>query len=260
MQVADGKGGVPIAAQNPGLARRQGRPREVWMDVVIVIPARLDSARVRCVAAGAVAAIPRGRDILAAGIRSARADKVSDGKLLILDPPPPPFLSRKLKNAVNADPGNAGFPVSQPALLGGDETAENAALSEIDGIIPFIAVFAGRPGFRLAESVGLVDAAVEGFAPIFGQGLEDGGRAVVMGKGLPVGAVPGDGPGLGRWIPPPPAKNAIRKAKVTIALRRDTAISSRLRLGTLIANQYKPGCGVCQPVFGAILINMDIQD
>ena len=179
------------------------------MDVVIVIPARLDSARVRGVAAGAVAAIPRRHDILAAGIRSARAGKVGDGKLLILNPPPPPLLPRKLKNAVNADPGNAGFPVGQPALLGGDKAAENAPFPEIDGVIPLVAVFAGGPGFGLAESVGLVDAVVEGFAPIFGQGFQDGGRAVRVGKGLPVGAVPRDGSGLGRWIPPPLRKTPL---------------------------------------------------
>ena len=197
LQVADGKGRVPIAAQNPGLARRQGRPGEVGMDVVIVIPARLDSARVRGVAAGAVAAIPRRRDIHAAGIRSARAGKVGDGKLLILDPPPPPFLPRKLKNAVDADPGNAGFPLGQPALLRRDKAPENAAFPGIDGIVPLVAVFPRLPGFGLAKGIGLVNAAVEGLAPVFGQGFQDGGRPILVGKGLPVGTVPGDGPGLG---------------------------------------------------------------
>ena len=182
------------------------------MDVVIVIPARLTNAiRVRGVAAGTVAAIPRGREILAAGIRSARADKVGDGKLLILDPPPPPLLPRKLKDAVNADPGNAGFPVGQPALLGGYETPELAAFPEIDGVIPFVAVFAGGPGFGLAESVGLVDAAIEGLAPVLRQGFQNGGRPVGVGKGLPVGTVPGDGPGLGRWIPPPLRKMLLER-------------------------------------------------
>ena len=168
------------------------------MNVVIVIPARLANAiRVRGVAAGAVAAIPLWRDILAAGIRSARAGKVGDGKLLIFDPPPPPLLPRKFKDAVDADASNAGFPVSQPALLRGDEAAELAAFPEINGVVPFVAVFAGGPGFGLAESVRLVDAAIEGLAPVFGQGFQDGDSPVVMGKGLPVGTVPGDGTGLG---------------------------------------------------------------
>ena len=35
-------------------------------------------------------------------------------------------------------------------------------------------------------------------------------------------------------------------------LRRDMAISSRLRLGGLNADQYKPGGGVGQGTFGAI--------
>ena len=182
------------------------------MDVVIVIPARLaDAIRVRGVAAGAVAAIPLRRDILAAGIRSARADKVGDGKLLILDPPPPPFLPRKLKNAVDADPGNPRFPVGQPALLGGDKAAELAAFSEIDGVIPFVAVLAGGPSFGLAKGVGLVNAAVEGLAPVFGQGFQDGSGAVGVGKGLPIGTVPGDGTGLGRWIPPPLRKTLLKR-------------------------------------------------
>ena len=168
------------------------------MDVVIVIPARLTNAiRVRGVAAGAVAAIPRRRDILAAGIRSARADKVGDGKLLILDPPPSPLLPRKLKDAVNADPGNAGFSVGQPALLGGDKAAELTAFPEIDGVIPLVAIFAGGPGFGFGKGIGLVNPAVEGLAAIFGQGFQDGRSPVGMGKGLPIGTVPGDGPGLG---------------------------------------------------------------
>ena len=115
-----------------------------------------------------------------------------------LDPLNPPlFLSRKLKDAVDADPGNAGFPLSQPALLGGDKAAENAAFPGIDGIVPFIAVFAGGPGFGFGKGIGLVNAAVKGFAPVFGQGFQDGRSPVGVGKGLPVGTVPGDGPGLG---------------------------------------------------------------
>ena len=119
----------------------------------------------------------------------------------------PLFLPGKLKNAVDADPGNAGFPFGQPALLGGDETAENAAFPVIDGIIPFVAVFAGRPGFGLGKSVGLVDAAVEGLAPVLRQGFQDGGRAILVGKGLPVGTVPGDRPALRRGCPPPPLRS-----------------------------------------------------
>ena len=38
----------------------------------------------------------------------------------------------------------------------------------------------------------------------------------------------------------------------TATFRRDMAISSRIRLGVFAGRQYKPGCGVCQPVFGAI--------
>ena len=115
-----------------------------------------------------------------------------------LDPLNPPlFLPGKLKNAVDADAGNAGFPLGQPALLGGDKAPELPPFPEIDRIIPLVAVFAGGPGFRLAKGVGLVNAAVEGLAPVFGQGFQNGGRPVVMGVGLPVGTVPGDGTGLG---------------------------------------------------------------
>ena len=110
---------------------------------------------------------------------------------------PPPFLPGKLKDAVDADPGDAGFPLGQPALLGGDKTAENAAFPGIDGIVPFIAVFPGFPSLGLGKGVGLVDAAVKGLAPVFGQGFEDGDSAVLVGKGLPIGTVPGDAPGLG---------------------------------------------------------------
>ena len=81
--------------------------------------------------------------------------------------------------------------------MGGNETAENAAFPGIDGIIPLVAVFAGRPGFSLGKSVGLVNAAVEGLAPVLSQGFQDGRSPVGVGKGLPIGAVPGDRPGLG---------------------------------------------------------------
>ena len=132
-----------------------------------------------------------------------------------LDPlSPPPFLSRELKDAVNADPGNAGFPVGQITLLGGDKAAELAALPEIDGVIPLVAVFAGFPGFSFGKGVGLVNAAVKGLAPVLGQGFQDGRSPVGMGKGLPVGAVPGDGAGLSILIPPPQKRLAkgLRKA------------------------------------------------
>ena len=139
------------------------------------------------------------------GVRVAAADGNP------LDALNPPLFLGKLKNAVNADPGNAGFPVGQPALLGGDETPETAALSEIDRIIPLVAVFAGGPGFGFAESVGLVDAAVEGLAPVFGRGFQDGRSPVGVGKGLPIGTVPRDRPGLGRWIPPPLRKTPLER-------------------------------------------------
>ena len=125
-----------------------------------------------------------------------------------LDPLNPPlFLPGKLKNAVDADPGNAGLALGQPALLGGDKAAELAALAEIDGVIPLVTVFAGGPGFSFGESVGLVDAAVKGLAPVFGQGLEDGRSAVGVGKDLPVGTIPGDRPALRRGCPPPPLRS-----------------------------------------------------
>ena len=117
--------------------------------------------------------------------------------------PPFLFLPGKLKDAVDADAGDAGFPLGQPALLGGDKAAENAAFPEINGVIPLVAVFAGLPSFGLGKGIGLVDAAVEGLAPVFGQGFQDGGSAILVGKGLPIGAVPGDGTGLSSGCPPP---------------------------------------------------------
>ena len=116
----------------------------------------------------------------------------------------PPFLLGKLKDDGDGLAGNARFPISQPALLGGDKAAERAAFPPIDRVIPLVAVFAGRPGFGLGKGVGLVNAAVKGLAPVLRQGFQDGGIAVGVGKGLPVGAVPGDGPGLQRGCPPPP--------------------------------------------------------
>ena len=61
----------------------------------------------------------------------------------------PPLLPRKHKNAVDADPGNAGFSLGQPALLGGDKAAENAALSVIDGYRPVRCGLSRPPRFRL---------------------------------------------------------------------------------------------------------------
>ena len=166
---------------------------------------------------------------------------------------PPPFLPGKLKNAVDADPGNAGFPLGQPALLGGDETPELSPFAEIDGVIPLVAVFAGGPGFGLGKGVGLVDAAVKGLAPVFGQGFQDGSRAILVGKGLPVGTFPGDGPALRRGCPSPPIAVIKRnRARAATMLRRDMAISSRMGLGAWIADQYKPGWGLGQGICGAI--------
>ena len=163
----------------------------------------------RCLAAARAGAARTLAGLAGVAADTARADPLLipltdiDCQRLNFAPPPPPFLPGELKNAVNADPGNAGFPVGQPALLGGDETAELAAFPEIDGIIPLVAVFPGLPGLGFGKGVGLVDAAVEGLAPVFGQGFQDGGGAILVGKGLPVGAVPGDGTGLGRGCPPP---------------------------------------------------------
>ena len=139
------------------------------------------------------------------GIRRAAADSNP------LDPLNPPLFPGKLKDAVDADPGNAGFPLGQPTLLRRDKAAELAPFSEIDGVIPLVAVLAGVPGFGLGKGVGLVNAAVEGLAPVFGQGFQDSGRAILVGKGLPVGTVPGDGTGLGRWIPPPLRKMPLKR-------------------------------------------------
>ena len=123
---------------------------------------------------------------------------------------PPPLLFRKLKNGGDGLAGNARLPVGQPALLRGDKAAELPPFPEIDGVIPLVAVFAGGPGFGFGKGVGLVDAAVEGLAPVFGQGFQNGGSAVGMGKGLPVGTVPGYRPGLRLGCPPPlcPSKPA----------------------------------------------------
>ena len=176
---------------------------------------------------------PAGEGIMGA-IGSPGDGRGGFGYLEPLDPlGAPPFLLRKLKNAVNADAGNAGFALGQPALLGGDKAAENAAFPGIDGVIPLVAVFAGGPGFGLAKSVGLVNAAVEGLAAVFGQGFQDGDSPVGVGKGLPVGAVPGDRPGLRRGCPPPIKAIISSKAIAPATLRRDIAIPSRMKLWLL---------------------------
>ena len=108
---------------------------------------------------------------------------------------PPLLLLGELKDGGDGLAGNARFAVGQPALLGGDKAAEGAAFPPIDGVIPLVAVFAGGPGFRLGKGVGLVDAAVEGLAPVLGQGFQNGGGTVGVGKGLLVGTVPRDGAG-----------------------------------------------------------------
>ena len=112
-----------------------------------------------------------------------------------LDPPNPPLLLRKLKDGGFGLAGNSRLALGQPALLRRDKAAERAAFPPINGVVPFVMVAAGGPGFGLGKGVGLVDAAVEGLAPVFGQGFQDGRSAVVVGKGLPIGTVPRGGPG-----------------------------------------------------------------
>ena len=119
------------------------------------------------------------------------------------DPLNPPLFLRKLKDDGDGLAGNARFPLGQPTLLRRDKAAKGAAFPEIDGVIPLVAVFPGGPGFRLAESVRLVKAAVESLAPVLRQGFENGDIPVGMGKGLPVATVPGDRPGLRLGCPPP---------------------------------------------------------
>ncbi len=142
------------------------------------------------------------------GIGGAAADPEADGFLAAAG-----FLG-ELKNEFAADAGNAGFAVSEVALLGGEEAAEVALLAEIDGVVAFVAVAAGKPGFGLGLGVGLVDGAVDGLAAVGGEGFEDHRDAGVIGVGngrglLPVGAVPGDGSaaGLGIAVPPPLRKS-----------------------------------------------------
>jgi len=222
----DGAGIAAPPALGPSFPLRQRRPVVPAVGLAVV---ELDAGK----SLGKIGGIGRGNIGL-------RADGAANqavgrcGKPEAFDTRPPfLFLPGKLKDAVYADAGDAGFPVGQPALLGGDETPENAAFPGINGIVPFVAVFASFPSFGLAESIGLVNAAVKGFAPVFGQGFQDGGRAVVVGKGLPVGAVPRDGPGgLGSGCPPPPIAFIKRnRARAATTLRRDMAIPSRIRLG-----------------------------
>ena len=194
-----------LAAANSGVALGQSRPVNVRMPIRVVVSARgvcVDRGRSKTAHAGA--ALP-GREIPAGRVRPAGADAGAAGNRepLILNPPPPPFLFRKLKDGGNGLAGNPRLPLGQPALLRRDKAAERAAFPPIDRVIPLVAVFAGLPGFGFGKGVGLVDAAVEGLAPVFGQGFQDGGRAVGMGKGLPIGTVPGYRPGLRLGCPPP---------------------------------------------------------
>ena len=199
----------------PSDARGAGAPvASVGVDAELIIPGV--SFRSNLTRSGPRGAQRRAEQV--AGVRGGIVAGLSNGavgliaKVNPLDPlSAPPFLPGKLKDAVYTDPGNAGFSLGQPTLLGGDETAELAPLPEIDGVIPFIAVFAGLPSFGLGKGVGLVDAAVEGLAAVFGQGFQDGGGAILMGKGLPVGAVPGYRPGCGCWIPPPLRKMPLER-------------------------------------------------
>ena len=192
----DGTGIAAPPALGPGLSLNQGRP---------VVPAGGFAAIELAAGQGLGVSFVSGRGNVCLWADGAADQAVGRcGKPEAFDTRPPfPFLPGKLKNAVNADPSDAGFPLGQPALLRGDKAAENAAFPGIDGVIPFIAVFPGRPGFGFGKGAGLVNAAIEGFTPVFGQGFQDGGRAVGVGKGLPVGTVPGDGPALRRGCPPP---------------------------------------------------------
>ena len=227
-----------VAAANIGLAFGPGRPIDRRM-MVGIVPLPRDGiggrVGVRTDTVVAVVATGIGQDINALGVNPARADARgiggADGKLLIFDPPPFPFLSRKLKDGGDGLAGNPRLPLRQPALLRRDKAPELAPFPEIDGVIPLVAVFAGGPGFRLAKGVGLVKAAVKGLAPVFGQGLQNGGVAVGVGKGLPVGTVPGDGTGLRLGCPPPPTTEIkANKARAPTTFRRDIAMPSRMKL------------------------------
>ncbi len=114
----------------------------------------------------------------------------------------PPGLLGEFEDAVDGLAAYAGFAVGEVVLLGGQEAAEVAALAEVDGVVPLIAVAAGGPSFGFGEGVGLVDGAVDGFAAVGGEGFEDNGDAGIVGVGnggggLPVVTVPGDGAGGG---------------------------------------------------------------
>ena len=113
------------------------------------------------------------------------------------------FPVGELKDAFRGDAGDASFAVSQPALLPGGEAAE-AALALGTFILGAVAVVVGVViDLAFGPSVGLVKAAVEGFAAVGGEGFEDAGSEFVVGVGyggigLPVGAVPrGEAGGFG---------------------------------------------------------------
>ena len=105
----------------------------------------------------------------------------------------------ELKDAFWAYAGDAVFAVGEPALLPGGEAAE-AALPLGTVVLGAVAVVVGVGvviDLALGPGVGLVEAAVEGFAAVGGEGFEDGRRQFVVGVGyggigLPVGAVPAD--------------------------------------------------------------------
>ena len=195
--VSDERRVVPSPADSLGPVLGESRPIQRAVDVGIEIPARQDDAGVGGVAVDTIA-YNGGRPGATAGRYIA-----IDGVISSLGAPPPPFLLGKLKDDGDGLAGNTRFALGQPALLGGDKAAKLAAFPPINGIIPLVAVFAGGPSFRLAESVRLVKAAVEGLAPVLGQGFQNGGRAVGVGKGLPIGTVPRDGTGLRLGCPPP---------------------------------------------------------
>ena len=137
-----------------------------------------------------------------------------------LGTPNPPLLLRKLKNSGFGLAGNARFPLGQPALLSRDKAAELAAFAEIDGVVPFVMVAAGGPGFRLAKGIGLVNAAVKGLAPVLRQGFQDSRSPVVMGKGLPIGTVPRGSPGgLDKAIPGPQQQKRAMPAIKSLGIR-----------------------------------------
>ena len=202
--VSDERRVVPSPADSLGPVLGQPGPIQRAVDVGIEIPARIRDGRAGCVAAGAIFCRSGCIGPTAGGYIAI------DGIIGSLGAPPPPFLFGKLKDGGCGLAGNARFPLGQPALLGGDKAAERAAFPPIDRVIPLVAVFAGLPGFGFGKGVGLVNAALKGLAPVLRQGFQNGGSAIVVGKGLPVGAVPGNGTGVGLCCPPPPSKKISR--------------------------------------------------